>query len=518
MKSTRKLIVLALVMIISSFMGLSACSKKQAPEDTGNNASASAAPEETSAPEPTPEPLEPYTIKMFVPGGAAPKDQALVNEEVSKYLKDKLNVTLDMEVIEWGSWQDKINLKMASGEEFDLVSTFYWDNYLTKIQQGSIIPLNDLMDKYAKEAVSIMHPSLLNGGLVGGKTYGMPTNKEMASAAGLLFRKDLVDKYQFDLSKVKTLQDLEPIYEVIKKNESGIYPLFVNKDLNLLSKIADNLYFTDLGDGKGAVLDRTTEELKVIDKYQDPRTKEVMDLSHKWFKAGYINKDAATITDFQGPLKAGQVFSYVDLLKPGKDAEVSASLGQEWVQVIMTKPIVMTTDAQGVMLSISRTSKNPERVMQFLNLLYTDKTLINLIDFGIEGKHYVKVSDNIIDFPAGIDASTSGYNPGAAWLMGNQFNAYLWKNEDPNKYENFKVFNDTSEASKSLGFSFTTDAVKNEIGAYVNVLPEFEYGLNVGALDPNVYLPKLIDKLKTVGSDKILAEKQKQLDAWVTSK
>ena len=48
------------------------------------------------------------------------------------------------------------------------------------------------------------------------------------------------------------------------------------------------------------------------------------------------------------------------------------------------------------MQAISRTSKNPEIAMKFLEMFNTDKYLNNLINFGIEGTHYVKVADNVI--------------------------------------------------------------------------------------------------------------------------
>jgi putative aldouronate transport system substrate-binding protein len=39
-------------------------------------------------------------------------------------------------------------------------------------------------------------------------------------------------------------------------------------------------------------------------------------------------------------------------------------------------------------------------------------------------------------------------------------------------------------------------------------------GLKAGQLDPEENLPKFLEKQKAAGSDKIIAEAQKQLDAW----
>ncbi|MGG1555772.1 ABC transporter substrate-binding protein [Paenibacillus ferrarius] len=516
MKSIRSRIGAALGLTLSASLMLSACSSNSASTSTSTPAASSNATAAASA-QPAAPKLDPYTIKMFVPG-VPQKDQELVNAEISKYLKDKINVTLDMQVIDWGSWADKMNLKYASNEVFDITWTTSWDNWVGKIQNKSILPLDDLIAKYGQDAVKVVNPKVMNGIKYNGVTYGMPTNKEFAANKGFLVRKDLVDKYKFDLSTVKKPEDMEPFFEVIKKNEPGMIPFLSSKGNALFIALQDGMFYgasssaTNLG-----ALDRTTKDLKLVDIYSDPRYMDMLKLANKWYKAGYINKDAATLTDFAGTYRSGKVFAFPETLKPGKDLEVSQASGQQWVQVEFTKPLITTGSVLGNMLSISRTSKNPERVMMFLNLLYSDKTLLNMIAFGIEGKHFVKKDANTIDFPPGMTAQTSGYSLGAPYMFGNQFNDYLWTNEDPKKWEKYNKFNTDAEEAKGIGFIFNNENVKNEITAYNNALAEFYPGLITGTLDPVEYLPKMVAKLKAAGMDKINAEVQKQLDAWAAA-
>ena len=47
---------------------------------------------------------------------------------------------------------------------------------------------------------------------------------------------------------------------------------------------------------------------------------------------------------------------------------------------------------------------------------------------------------------------------------------------------------------------------------------EFEPGLEVGSTDPAVYIPRANAKAKEAGIDKVIAELQKQFDAWKASK
>ena len=65
-----------------------------------------------------------------------------------------------------------------------------------------------------------------------------------------------------------------------------------------------------------------------------------------------------------------------------------------------------------------------------------------------------------------------------------------------------------------LGFNFDTSKVTAEIAAVQNAEDAFWAPLMTGTVDPDEYLPKAIEKLKSAGLDKITAEAQTQLDAW----
>ena len=161
-------------------------------------------------------------------------------------------------------------------------------------------------------------------------------------------------------------------------------------------------------------------------------------------------------------------------------------------------------------MAVSRTCQNPEVVMQFLELFNTDKYLHNLIVYGIEGKNYTKIDDNTIDPIKG-----SGYgNAGMQWEFGNTFLDYLTPNDDPDKVAKMEEFNNNLTESPAFGFRFDTEAIKIEVGACKNVQAEFQEILSNGPDNPEKVLDDYIAKLKAAGSDKIVAEAQKQYDEW----
>ena len=72
--------------------------------------------------------------------------------------------------------------------------------------------------------------------------------------------------------------------------------------------------------------------------------------------------------------------------------------------------------------------------------------------------------------------------------------------------------------SPAFGYSFDQQPVATEIAAVSTVIEQYTPSLNCGAVDPTEALPEFIDSLKAAGMDKIIAEQQKQFDAWYAEK
>ncbi|WP_339287565.1 ABC transporter substrate-binding protein [Paenibacillus sp. FSL E2-0201] len=505
--------LLSLIMITATVLTACGSSGNNNKEGTSAEPAESASPTTETAQATEAPQLDPYKLVMYYPASTA-KDLGLVQDELNKYLTEKINATIELKPIDWGAWNDKTNLMFTSNEKFDVIFTASYLAYNSNSTKGQYLQLDDLLDQYGQGIKDTLGPDWLKGSQIDGHSFAVPTLKEFAGSAGILFRKDLVDKYQIDLDSINTLDELTPVFQKIKEGEPGVTPLVAAGSLNLTGMVG-GYSLDNLSDTLG-VLDPDKGDMKVVSLLETDKVKNTINLMRKWNLAGYVNKDAATIKDDQlyNLMKAGKGFAFAAPTKPGKDAEMSTTLGMELVQKDFLKPQTTTGEATGAMLAISRTSANPERAMMFLNLLYTDKELINLLDFGIEGTHYVKSADNILSYPEGVTAQTSGYNPGTAWMFGNQMNTYLWDNEDPQKWEKFKAFNDSSTKSPALGFVWDPTNVKNEVAACANVKAEFNASLFTGAIDPDKYMSQYIQKLKDAGLDKIIAEKQKQLDEW----
>ena len=77
------------------------------------------------------------------------------------------------------------------------------------------------------------------------------------------------------------------------------------------------------------------------------------------------------------------------------------------------------------------------------------------------------------------------------------------------------TFNKEGVKSKAFGFSYNTEPVSSELAALKNVQEKYRNSLETGSVDPEEYLPMYEEDLKKAGLDKLIAEKQKQLDEWL---
>lgn len=509
-KSIKKVSLLLAISFIMTAV-FAGCGAKN--ETAGSSETTTTQTSQASTSEAAKEELKQVDLTWYFIGNGQAKDADLVNAEASKYLKDKINANFKLIQLDWNSYDTKLNAMAAAGEAFDIMTSNSWAfNYRANASKGALLPLEELLEKYGKGTKEVLGEDTINGVRVAGKVYNLPINKEKAHNYGLVFHKGLVDKYKMDLSTIKKPEDIEPLLQIIKENEPGIYPLYGGA--NPGSSLTNLLDFDPIGgDGKipGALYgNNDPSNIKVLNQFETPEFKEMLALLRKFYKAGYIRKDAAQQKDDTSNAE-GKVFCQPLALKPGKDLETSNSK-VTWTQVELTTPTMSTADLTNSMIGISATSDNPERAMMLIELMYTDKVFNNLVNFGIEGTHYTKIDENTIE-----PVANSGYEAyiGFQWQLGNQFLNYLRKTEDPKKWEKFEEFNKNALPLRSLGFVFDPANVKTELANITNVSDQYLSMLCTGAVDPDVTLPKYTAQLKKAGLDKFLADIQTQYDEFL---
>lgn len=440
------------------------------------------------------------------------KDMQLVNDEINKTIREKINAEVEIARIDLASYNDRMKLIISSGENYDICFTgASYADFFGNVSRGAFLPLDELLSQYASKSYSQVPVDFWNTVKIKGEIYGFINYQIVGRSAGFGVLKSFIDKYKVDMDSLNKLEDLEPLLTQIKAGETkDIIPFASCMDAGYFYETY-NMGIDEIGTkySPGVVI-IGDESLKVVNQYEQKSVQDRIRLMRKWYEAGYINKDAATLKNTSELSKAGKTPVVYGNIKPGGKAEVEAMMGdRDVVLKQLGKGFVSSGSISTTLQAISKNSGNPQRAMMFLELMNTDKQLYNTMCFGIEGKHYKKIGENRVEL-----IPNSGYYPNKAWAFGNQFNAYVYGTQPDDVWEQTIALNENAERSLLLGFVFDQNPVKTEMAQCASVLNEYLHGLYTGSIDPGRYIPEFLNKLKTAGSDRIIEEKQKQIDEW----
>lgn len=458
------------------------------------------------------------TIGFYI-NSSMPTDMDAVLDEINKILLEKANAKItDKVVLNYGNYLEQITLMLSGNEKLDTFLCRQSSNFMQYVTRGQLLEMDDLLKEYGQGIVDAVGQDFLNAGVVGGHQYGLTSIRDLAKEYGFTMLKSYADKYDIKMEDIKSMDDMGAAFAKIKAGEPDMIPVVAATGANALMEYLIGI--DALTDYCGVLMNYGNDDpMKVVNYFATDEYAYWCNYMHDWYQKGYIAEDFLTNNDQPHDLmRAHRGFAMPTGLKPGFDTQESNVVGEPMVSVALSERYTTTSLVQTAQWCIPHNSTEPEAAMKFLNLLFTDEKLINLFDWGIEGKHYVKTADGHITYPEGVNSENTGYSLGLGWIFGNQYLSYVWEGDDIDVYDQLKEFNQTAMKSGAFGFVYDNSKVKTEVAAVNNVLNEYRAGLEFGVLDPETALPEFLSKLETAGIDKIIAEKQSQLDAWLASK
>jgi putative aldouronate transport system substrate-binding protein len=510
MKRTRKILCIVLVVAFVLMAALTGCGSSTSSTSAVTSTPASSDVAASSATKA----LDPYEVKWYFVGTKDYDGKTAVQDKLAEGLKD-INTTLKLQVFPWGDYPNKMSMIIASGEQFDICFMGAWTNYYQNVAKGAFVDLTDLVATNLPNFSKVIDPAFLEAPKVKGRLYGLPTNKETFASYGVEVDKNLATTAGVSFDGVKAYADLEPILTAAKaKLPKDTFPMTFQSTSYF--KTSD---WDELGDWTIPGFVKVGEDKTVVDQFESPEFMANWQLAYKWTQAGLANKNGATkgAPDYWNQEKG---MCRAESLGP-----VGAYMGSknnEIDRVRMGNNIVTTGSGAGALQCFSKTSKDVNRALLFFDTVATNPDLYNLLMFGIEGRDY-QVTDATTDpktvaFLSGQDENSVAYiHAGGAWSLGmDWFASYLSGADPKDRNAQVKALNAAAAKSPLLGFSFDATPVKTEVDACGTVYQELGVPLNCGAVDPAVAAPKFIEKLKAAGVDKIIAEKQAQLNQWKT--
>lgn len=433
------------------------------------------------------------------------KDLLLVQEELNKITRKKLGIEVELKVLD--NFKNTINLMLSGKEQLDIMTIdnqMYMEAYINQ----NLWELDDLLDQYGEGIKEVMGMEMINACRIQGKLYGLPNNRDYAAGwDAYMLRKDILDKYNIKQEDIKSIEDLEKIFDLILEKEPGITPIASSGSMFGNFALADGINSFPAGGHLNYGQDEEIVNIFETDEYME-NLKRV----RKWYLKGYMgDRILEDIQSLKDKMREGTVFSYPQKGRPGIELQESMFYGKELVIVQFGENAISYNSLAALPWVITKNTISKVKSMQLLNLMYTDADVMNLLSYGVENIHYVKMLDGHIKLPPG---AASNVFIKESRMMPNQFITYVWEGNPLDLWERIDEYNKSALRSCEIGFNFDVSKVSTEYITLEEIYNKYKPILEGGLVDPIEGLQEMMSELNVNGLQEVIAEKRRQFENW----
>lgn len=445
-------------------------------------------------------------VVVFPGSYANTEDLTMVEERVNEIVCKELGIEVELRVIS-GHYSNTVKKMLAGKEQVDIVNMgnqLYMESYIN----GYLCDIEELLLRYGQGIIDAVGMENINACRIRDVLYGLTNNRDYAAGwDGYVLRKDILDKYQIKKEDLKTIEDLEAVYDLLLEKEPDIIPVASGASMLSNFPLADGIN----GFPAGGHLNYGQEE-ELVNIFESEEYKERLRRVRKWYLKGYLG-DYSPIEEasVRGRMKRGEIFSIPTNGKPGIEQQESMACGRELVFVQFGETAITYNSMAASPWVITQNTVDQKASMQLLNLMYTNGEIMNLLSYGVEGVHYVKTEDGHITLPEG---KTENIFISNAWRMPNQFITYVWEGNPLNMWELMDEHNKNALQSCEIGFNFDISEVTSQYVAVNSIYSKYRRILENGLVDPEQGLEAMLKDLRENGLDEVIDEKRKQFMEW----
>lgn len=464
-----------------------------------------------------------YTVKWVTPGNEPERMDAVEKAINEKLIADGRNIQLEIVRIPWDAWDQKTNLMLTTGEEFDLLNVMQDQKtagYL--MSRDYLLPLNDYLEKFP-ELKAKFTDQMWKEASFGETIAAVPAAWKVFPPEGeISYRADLLKKLNLDLpATVDEVIEMGVRMKEMVEAETGQKAYFWTQDAKYPMYWLHRTYSTfPFYVEKSTNLFQIMQDGTVNSWFESEEFKQDAAYARTMYEKGLISPDLLSQNDYQEAQKKGTVLfgdcfnsgTQVDLRKVAgiEDAEISKFLLNPGAPLIVAQAI-------GNCNAIPKACKNPEAALNFLDWLYADSANLALLLDGIEGEHYEKIEGTDNRIHRIVDSTETPLYYFDSWQVGlyNIMNYVDSETDDRVKELTTPLEEGTFEYSPIAGFVFNEENVVTEMANLRNEIVSSMYPIKFGMVDYDTAYPAAIQKLKAAGLDKVMEEYQKQLKAYL---
>ena len=507
-------VLLSCVLVLS----LVACGNGRAQSgDASNTASTGQTGESTSGSSKTDGDYPVIRINETAFYGEPPANGERIQEALNVILREKAHAEIEFVYVQMSNLATQLNLLLTGGDDsLDLLSGFWYAGVSELVANGQVREIDDLLASSGQGIQEIFeeYPEILHCGRINGKQYGIPSVCAWTCENCYLV---IVKKANIEFpEKIANLDELTPLLLKLKEANPDKYfiagstsPYWIPKTIDYLG---DNNYL-------GVILD-PANSTKIENYYESEYFLNFLENVKIWKANDLISPDpmsnnTAVLGNLSNKVTYGVTGYDYNLKNTIYEAEKQNSYDGPIVGTQIGEKYLTTANASTYMWYITSFCKEPEAAMRVLNVLYTDPEAANILMNGLEGVTYVKDENGQLEYPEGVtNHQEAGWFAMYNAARPNGFLCPTWNYSRPDAYELLKEDNAKAIKSTALGFTPDLSAVADQYAACANVLAQYYAPIVNAVVDIDETLPVFQQALRDAGIEDVIAEEQRQFDAW----
>jgi putative aldouronate transport system substrate-binding protein len=418
---------------------------------------------------------------------------------------------------------------LSTGEEFELLHIM--EDYIptsTYASRNQLAPLSALIKKETPNLSGRFDSVLWGCSTVKGEIYSIPANWRDNSGdyeGDVVIRKDKFDQYNIPypqntaeiLTALTTLQQRWSAEDGVKRY---VYEHALNRTPTALHRTYDTWPFYTSQDGIFQV--RQNAEANMY--YETAEFQKDAEFMNALYTRGFIHPDVLNLPadtrrstiydkgDFLLCLMTGPMTTF-ELTANGTPGEIAK------YKMAFDKPMLTNLpllNSNGIPI----TAKHPEVALKFLDWMYSRQANQDLVLHGVQGRHWEPVGTDTRRHFRGADGNNLYYFD--SWMI--EYVKYHRFDEEDHSPQEEKdnwlrnIYPDRTVVSPMVGFNFDSTPVRVE---YANVLSEYTASIlpiKVGVLPYAANFTAALARMKSAGSDKVIAEYRKQLAEYIANR
>lgn len=302
-------------------------------------------------------------------------------------IKDILGVDI---VPSMGNEDDKVNLALSSGQDYDMISIKNRNLLALYAKNGAIQPLNDAIDKYGPNLKKAFTKEQWDMVSADGKIYAIPTFNYEAVTDGLVIRQDWLDKLK--LPTPTTPDELYNVLKAFKEKDPG--GVGAGKVIPLSFSAGDDGFQMEVpglaeafGLGRGPT-DFIVKDGKIVTGLDLPGAKEYVTYLNKLNAEGLLDPDAAASKHAKVVEKVGAGLIGVASLSAFDSASLRAMREKDPnAKLVFLEPLKDKSGKQAIsgtgglynFVIVPKGTKKAEDVVKYSNAFLDPKNYTKLI-------------------------------------------------------------------------------------------------------------------------------------------